>query len=454
MRSPTRAHRVLDAVQLLPAPRVRLVEVELDAVERRGRTARSARARPGRGDRPRARTRRAGTRRVARTPSVATLGRGSASARVVRARRAASATKNGSVSRLAAPRRGLLRARERLAPRRDDASRDALAQRGLDARERVGDARHALASRPPSRARCRSAIRSKHCRTACTGLPMMRSVAQALRRASCSSTSSCRRSVITLGREPVVVVVAAARRRARRASSRARSAAPCARRRGSSRSSRGRGRRCRRRSRCTGRARASCSHVAIGDVVDLRHGAPPREVAGTVEEYGSPIHPHDARSAPGAPARQGGAARHQHLDVPRRQDRRARPQRRRASRRCCGSSPARTTAIRAKCRVTPGFSRRVSCPQEPRLDPTRTCSATSPTASRDTKGLLDRFEEVCNAMGEPDADFDKLLAEQSDLQDKIDARQRLGPRPPARHRDGRAAPARPPTPTSPSCQRR
>ena len=35
--------------------------------------------------------------------------------------------------------------------------------------------------------------------------------------------------------------------------------------------------------------------------------------------------------------------------------------------------------------------------------------------------LLDRFEAVCNAMGEPDADFDKLLAEQSDLQDKIDA---------------------------------
>src|SRR5205807_8024619 len=37
------------------------------------------------------------------------------------------------------------------------------------------------------------------------------------------------------------------------------------------------------------------------------------------------------------------------------------------------------------------------------------------------KGLLDRFEEVCNAMGQPDADFDKLLGEQSELQDKIDA---------------------------------
>ncbi len=37
------------------------------------------------------------------------------------------------------------------------------------------------------------------------------------------------------------------------------------------------------------------------------------------------------------------------------------------------------------------------------------------------KGLVDRFNEVCEAMGRPDADFDSLLAEQADLQDKIDA---------------------------------
>jgi len=39
------------------------------------------------------------------------------------------------------------------------------------------------------------------------------------------------------------------------------------------------------------------------------------------------------------------------------------------------------------------------------------------------KSLLDRFNEVCEAMGDPDADFDKLLAEQSQLQDRIDAAQ-------------------------------
>ena len=39
----------------------------------------------------------------------------------------------------------------------------------------------------------------------------------------------------------------------------------------------------------------------------------------------------------------------------------------------------------------------------------------------EVKGLLDRFNEVCAAFAEPDADFDALLAEQSDLQAKIDA---------------------------------
>ena len=37
------------------------------------------------------------------------------------------------------------------------------------------------------------------------------------------------------------------------------------------------------------------------------------------------------------------------------------------------------------------------------------------------KALLDRYNAVCEAMGDPDADFDALLAEQADLQDKIDA---------------------------------
>jgi ATP-binding cassette ChvD family protein len=73
-----------------------------------------------------------------------------------------------------------------------------------------------------------------------------------------------------------------------------------------------------------------------------------------------------------------------------------------------------------ECRVTPGFSVGY-LPQEPRLDAAKDVLGNVTDGVAHTKGLLDRFEEVCNAMGEPDADFDKLLAEQAELQDQIDA---------------------------------
>ena len=65
------------------------------------------------------------------------------------------------------------------------------------------------------------------------------------------------------------------------------------------------------------------------------------------------------------------------------------------------------------------------------------------------RALLDRYNEVCEAMGDPDADFDKLLAEQARAPGQDRRRRRLGPRPHPRDRHGRAAPARRPTPTSP-----
>ncbi len=73
-----------------------------------------------------------------------------------------------------------------------------------------------------------------------------------------------------------------------------------------------------------------------------------------------------------------------------------------------------------ECRVTPGFTVG-HLPQEPRLDADKDVLGNVTDGVAHTKGLLDRFEEVCNAMGEPDADFDKLLAQQSELQDQIDA---------------------------------
>ena len=60
-------------------------------------------------------------------------------------------------------------------------------------------------------------------------------------------------------------------------------------------------------------------------------------------------------------------------------------------------------------------------PQEPQLDPTKTVQENVLEALKETKSLVDRFNEVSNLMAEPDADFDALLTEQAELQEKIDA---------------------------------
>ena len=97
--------------------------------------------------------------------------------------------------------------------------------------------------------------------------------------------------------------------------------------------------------------------------------------------------------------------------------------------------------LRASAGVTPGFSRRVP-PAGAAARPEQGRARQRHRRRRATpKGLLDRFEEVCNAMGEPDADFDKLARRAGRAAGQDRRRQRLGSRPPARDRDGRAAPA-------------
>jgi sulfate-transporting ATPase len=73
-----------------------------------------------------------------------------------------------------------------------------------------------------------------------------------------------------------------------------------------------------------------------------------------------------------------------------------------------------------EARITPGFTVG-HLAQEPDLDPTKDVLGNVAEGIAETKALVDRFNQVCAAMGEPDADFDKLLAEQAELQDKIDA---------------------------------
>lgn len=60
-------------------------------------------------------------------------------------------------------------------------------------------------------------------------------------------------------------------------------------------------------------------------------------------------------------------------------------------------------------------------PQEPQLDPTKTVMENVMDGVGEVRDLMKRWEEVNNAFADPDADMDKLLAEQAELQEKIDA---------------------------------
>src|SRR3569623_990708 len=58
--------------------------------------------------------------------------------------------------------------------------------------------------------------------------------------------------------------------------------------------------------------------------------------------------------------------------------------------------------------------------QEPQLDNTKSERGNVEEAISDLKALFDRFNEISIAFADPVADFDKLRAEQAELQDKIE----------------------------------
>lgn len=59
--------------------------------------------------------------------------------------------------------------------------------------------------------------------------------------------------------------------------------------------------------------------------------------------------------------------------------------------------------------------------QEPQLNPDKDVRGNVEEGVAETKALLDQFNAVSAQFAEPDADFDKLMAEQAELQEKIDA---------------------------------
>jgi sulfate-transporting ATPase len=60
-------------------------------------------------------------------------------------------------------------------------------------------------------------------------------------------------------------------------------------------------------------------------------------------------------------------------------------------------------------------------PQEPELDPDKDVLGNVMEGVAATKALLDRFDEVSAQFADPDADMDALMAEQAELQEKIEA---------------------------------
>jgi ATP-binding cassette ChvD family protein len=69
--------------------------------------------------------------------------------------------------------------------------------------------------------------------------------------------------------------------------------------------------------------------------------------------------------------------------------------------------------------LSPGYTVGILL-QEPELDESKTVLANVEDGVAETKAMLDRFNEVSQLMSEPDADFDALLAEMGQLQEKLD----------------------------------
>jgi ATP-binding cassette ChvD family protein len=79
------------------------------------------------------------------------------------------------------------------------------------------------------------------------------------------------------------------------------------------------------------------------------------------------------------------------------------------------------TASNGDAVLSPGYSVGILM-QEPQLDESKDVRGNVEEAVAETRGVLQRFEEVSAAMGEPDADFDALMAEQGELMEQIEHR--------------------------------
>jgi ATP-binding cassette ChvD family protein len=78
-------------------------------------------------------------------------------------------------------------------------------------------------------------------------------------------------------------------------------------------------------------------------------------------------------------------------------------------------------ASNGEAMLSPGYTVGILL-QEPELDATKNVLENVQDGVAETKGMLDRFNEISQQMAEPDADFDALMGEMGTLQEQLDHR--------------------------------
>jgi ATP-binding cassette ChvD family protein len=77
-------------------------------------------------------------------------------------------------------------------------------------------------------------------------------------------------------------------------------------------------------------------------------------------------------------------------------------------------------SFQGEAKLSPGYTVGY-LEQEPQLDPNKTAKEVVQEGAKAITALLAEYEKVNEKFAEPDADFDKLIARQAELQDRIDA---------------------------------
>ena len=182
--------------------------------------------------------------------------------------------------------------------------------------------------------------------------------------------------------------------------------------------------------------------LACSDLLGLLACWPVWPASIIVEFMPSAVRLHDEGAREGLSSRRPGPQRHLAVVPARRQDRRARPERRRQVDAAQDHGRRRTPTSSAK-RLPARASASAILPQEPQLNPAKDVRGNVEEGVAEIKALLDRYDAVNTKLGEDMSpeEMDKVARRAVAAAGSHRRHQRLGPRLASRARDGRAAAA-------------